>query len=158
MHVCNPSLQGWRQENTASWVCLKRQYKTKTCKDKNKEKEKAQKPGTGINRYMAQLNSTGSYKGTHRLLNFTTVLWQLSLAYAWLHRESMKTQATRHSCEGLSWSDSLKHEDLPWIWVAPSGGSKDKKTRKKKVGFCLLALTIAGKSTNPVTVAFLHQH
>lgn len=56
----------------------------------------------------------------------------------------MKTQAPRHSCEGLPWSDYVKHEDLPWRWVAPSGGSRDKRQRRRKLGFaCLPPLLLA---------------
>lgn len=50
----------------------------------------------------------------------------------------MKTQATRHSCEALSWSDYLKHRDLPWSWVAPLVAAGIKRQEKRKLGFACL--------------------
>lgn len=49
----------------------------------------------------------------------------------------MKTQATRHSCEGLSWSDCLKHKDLPWIWwhLLVAAGIR---RQRRKLGFACL--------------------
>ena len=75
------------------------------------------------------------------------------LDYIWSHLKH-KLVDTPVS-ERFSWSDYLKQQDPPLMWVVSSGGSPGERTWEKETGFCLLALTLASKFICATTVVFI---